>query len=76
MKQSIPYVALGFDQSNRNIVVESIINNVYIKIPENSISAQSILSAMAEKIQVDANTLVILDVKFLEISDDKGRLLL
>ena len=76
LKRSIPYVALGLDQSNRNIIVDSTINNVYIKVPENTVSAQTILSAMATKIGCDASSLVILDVKFLEISDDKGKTLL
>jgi hypothetical protein len=73
LKRSIPNVALGLDQSGRNIVVENTINNVYIKIPENTVSAQSILSAMATRIGCEAVDLIILDVKFIEINDDKGK---
>lgn len=73
LKRSIPYVALGLDQSGKNIIVDTIISNVYIKVPENSVSVAAILSTMATKLNCDANELVILDVKFLEISDDKGR---
>ena len=72
LKRSIPYVALGLDHSGRNIIVDGTINNIYIKIPENTVSAQAILSAMATKIGCEVAELVILDVKFLEVSDDKG----
>lgn len=73
LKRSIPYVALGLDQSGRNIIVDSTINNVYVKIPENSVSAQSILSVIATKVSCEVAELVMLDVKFIEISDDKGK---
>lgn len=73
LKKSIPYVTLCLDQSGRNILVDNTVNNIYIRIPEKSVSVQSILSAMATKINCEANELVILDVKFLEISDDKGK---
>lgn len=73
-KRSIPYVALGLDQSGKNIVVDTTINNVYIKIPENEVSGNAILCAMATKIGCDVTDLIMLDVKFIEISDDKGKL--
>ena len=60
------------DRTNRNIAVDSIINNIYIETPDSSVSVQAILSAMATKIGPDGDNLVILDVKFLEIADDKG----
>lgn len=66
-------MALCLDQSNRNIAVDTTINNVYVKIPESSVSAQAILSALAVKIGSDASNLVLLDAKFIEISDDKGK---
>lgn len=72
LKKTIPFVSLCLDQSGRNIIVNHTINNIYIKIPENSVSVQSIIAAMASKITCDANELIMLDVKFLEISDDKG----
>lgn len=70
-KRSIPFVALCLDRG-RNITVESTINNVYVKIPENVVSVESILSAMATKLSCEATDLIMLDVKFIEISDDKG----
>ncbi len=44
-KRTIPYVSLCLDQSNRNILVDSIINNIYVKVPEKSLSAKAILSS-------------------------------
>jgi hypothetical protein len=41
---------------------------VYVKIPDNSVSGQMILSTVAAKVECDVNELVILDVKFIEIS--------
>ena len=74
LKRSIPFVSLSLDRTNRNIIVDSTINNVYIKIPDSTVSVQAILSAIATKIgSCEANELIILDVKFIEISDDKGQ---
>jgi dTDP-D-glucose 4,6-dehydratase len=67
---------LCLDEPGRNILVDHTINNIYIKVPENVVSVQSILSAVATKVSCEANELVILDVKFLEISDDKGEVYL
>ena len=72
LKRSIPYVSLCLDESGRNVLVDSTINNVYVKVPDKSLSASTILSAMATKIGCVAEELVILDVKFLEVTDDKG----
>lgn len=55
--------------SGRNIIVDSTINNEYINIPENSVLVES---ALAAKIGCEATPLVLLGVKFIEISDDKG----
>ena len=43
LKKSIPFVSLCLD-NHRNIVVDSIISNVYVKIPDSSVSGQEILS--------------------------------
>ena len=72
LKKTIPYVSLCLDQSGRNIQVEQTIINIYIKIPENSVSVQSILAAVATKVSCEVHDLVMLDVKFVEITDDKG----
>ena len=74
MKKTIPFVSLSLDLSGRNIIVDNTINNVYIKIPENTVSVESILAAIAAKIGCEVTELVLLDVKFIEISNDKGEL--
>lgn len=72
LKRSIPFVSLCLDQANRNIVIDSIVSNVYIKIADSSVSGQSILSEVAPKVGCEAADLMILDAKFIEVSDDKG----
>jgi hypothetical protein len=73
LKRSIPFVSLCLDQTNRNIVIDSIISNVYVKIADSSVSGQAVLSAVASKVACESIDLVILDAKFVEVSDDKGK---
>lgn len=54
--------------------MDNTINNVYIKVPENSLSMSAIMSALATKINCVPDDLVILDVKFLQVTDDKGEI--
>lgn len=61
LKRSIPFVSLCLDQTNRNIVIDSIISNVYIKIADSSVSGQALLSAVAAKVGCGTTDLVILD---------------
>lgn len=72
-KRTIPYVTLVLDDFGK-IVVDSTIDNVYLKIPESSISVSGILSSIGEKIaDVAGEDLVLLDAKLFPISDaDKG----
>ena len=49
-----------------------VLSTVYVKVPENSLSVNSILSAVATKLNSTPEELVILDVKFLQVTDDKG----
>ena len=37
LKRTIPYVSLATDSSGRNVCVDSIISNVYIKIPDENV---------------------------------------
>ena len=53
-------------------LIDTVVNNVYIKVPENSLSVRSILSAISTKIGCQCQDLVLLDVNFLEVMDDKG----
>ena len=70
LKRSIPHVSLCLDDSGRNMCVDSIISNVYIKIPDSNVSLQTILSEVAAKIGESPNDLILLDSKFIEIGDD------
>ena len=70
LKHSFPYVSLCLDESGRNICVHTIISNVYIKIPDSSVSLQSILNEVAGKIGEPPTDLILLDSKFIEIGDD------
>ena len=71
-KKCIPFVTLALDGSGK-MVVESTDDNVYIKIPESSVSTQSILSAIGPKIAMSGDDLIVLDSKFIPVSDDKGQ---
>ena len=73
-KRTIPYVTLNLDDYGK-ITVETTIDNVYVKIPENNLSVSSILSSIASKVtDVGSDDLVLLDAKFIPISDvDKGQ---
>ena len=70
LKRSIPHVSLSLDDSGKNICVDSIISNVYIKIPDSNVSLQTILSEVAAKIGESPSDLILLDSKFVEIGDD------
>ena len=69
-KRSFPYVSLCLDESGRNICVDTIIFNVYIKIPDSSVSLQSIMNEVAGKIGEPPTDLILLDSRFIEIGDD------
>jgi len=72
-KRSLPYVSLCLDQTGRNIMVDVTIDNVYIKIPDSSVSVTSILGEVGSKIHIPAEQLTILDSKYVPVSDDKGK---
>ncbi len=55
---------------------DATISNLFIKIPDISVSLDSILSEAGTKIGCDPNELILLDVKFFPISDEKGILIM
>ena len=73
LKRTIPYVSLATDSSGRSICVDSIITNVYIKIPDDNVSTQTVLTEIACKINSDENELVLLDSKFIPVTDDDDK---
>ena len=70
LKRSFPYVSLCLDESGQNICMDTIISNVYIKIPDSSVSLQAMLGEVAGKIGESPTELILLDSKFIEIGDD------
>ena len=46
LKRTFPYVSLSLDHTGKNITVESTIDSVYVKIPESSVCATSILEEL------------------------------
>ena len=71
LKRTFLYVSLSLDHTGKNITVESTIDSVYVKIPESSVCASSILEEVAIRVGSVAEDLVILDAKFLQVSDDE-----
>ena len=71
LKRTFPYVSLSLDHTGKNIRVESTIDSVYVKIPESSVCASSILEEVAIPVGSVAEDLVILDAKLLQVSDDE-----
>ncbi len=70
LKRTIPYVSLATDSSGRNICVDSI---VYIRIPDDNVGTRSILGDIASKIGTEENELILLDSKFVPITDDEDK---
>lgn len=62
-------ISLCLDNAGKTIMSDAIISNLFIKIPDISVS---ILSEAGTKIGCDPNELILLDVKF---SDEKGILM-
>ncbi len=71
IKRTIPYVTLGIDKTKKSVCMEDIINNVYIKVAEDSVSPSAIIEAAALKIITDPEELVILDAKFIPVERDQ-----
>lgn len=70
LKKSIPFVTLSLE--GKNITIDSTNDNVYIRIPESAVSVLSILSEIGPKLSLQQDDLVLLDAKFIPVSDDKG----
>lgn len=73
LKRTIPYVSLCTDSSGRNVCVDSIISNIYVRIPDDAVSTQAILSDVAAKTSTDERELTLVDSKFVPITDDDDK---
>lgn len=74
-KRCIPLVSLALDGTSRKaLIVESTDENVYVKLPESSVSLFAILSAIGHKVSIPPDDLILLDSKLIPVSDEKGQL--
>jgi len=71
--QSFPFVSLSLDYAKKNIIVDSTNDNVYIKIPESSVSVAAIVSEISTKVSHQPEELIILDSKLIPVTDGKGQ---
>ena len=53
--------------------VDSIVSNVYVKIPDDNVCTQTILRDIAAKIGTDEKELTLLDSKFVPVTDDDDK---
>lgn len=67
LKRTIPFVSLSMN--GKNMCVDSIISNTYIKIAEDNVSPQAIVAEVAAKISVSEDELILLDPKFVPLTD-------
>ena len=66
-------MTLSLDHTRKNITTQSTNENVYVKIPKSSVSVPAILSEIALKVSIPSEDLVILDSKYINVTDDKGQ---
>ena len=69
-KRTIPLVTLGIDPLGRNPIVENTDDNLYIRVSESELSAQSIVDQASRKLGTQEE-LIILDSTKIPILDRK-----
>ena len=70
-KRTIPYVSLGIEGGNgRNLCVDTIIRNLFLKLPESTVSAAAILAEAGSRISNLQDELLLLDSKYIPIAAD------
>ena len=63
----------SLDHIGKNITTQSTNENVYVKIPESSVSVPAIFSEIALKVSIPSEDVVILESKYIHVTDDKGQ---
>jgi hypothetical protein len=53
------------------VTVESTINSIFVKLPENCVCASSVLEEVSARVGVPAEHLILLDAKFVPVSNDE-----
>ena len=75
-RRTFPFVSLNLDKTQRNILVDTTEENVYIRVSERTLSVQTLLAEMGKGINVPEEELVILDSKCVPVTDDdKGQII-
>lgn len=72
LKRSFLWVTLSLDNAGKKIIVESTTRNVYVTVAESAVCVPAILAEVGRKVSMDPTQLLILDNKFLPVTDDKG----
>ena len=65
LKRSFQFVNLSLHHTGKNITTQSTNENVYVKIPESSVSVPAILLEIALKVSIPSEDLVILHSKYI-----------
>ena len=77
LKRTTPFVSLCADQTGKKMSIDTIIANLYVKIPESEVSVNSILCDVAPKLDCPVEDLTILDSTLVPLPDeDRGKLLI
>lgn len=66
-KRTIPYVSMSTGGNGKSICVDTIISNVYVRLADDNVTPQAILTDISSKITIDVEELVLLDAKFVPL---------
>ena len=71
LKRTFPYVSLCLDHTGKNVTVESTIDSIYVKLPDNAVCVSSVLEEVSACVGFPAEDLILLDSKFVPLSNDE-----
>ena len=71
LKRTFPYVSLCLDHTGKNVTVESTIDSIYVKLPENGVCVDAVLEEVSTRVGIAAEDLVLLDSKFVPVSNNE-----
>ena len=71
VKRTFPYVSLCLDHTGKNVAVESTIDSIYVKLPENAVCVSSVLEEVSARVGFPAEDLILLDSKFVPVNNDE-----
>ena len=71
LKRTFPYVSLCLDHTGKNVTVESTIDSIYVKLPENGVCVDAVLEEVSTRVGIATEDLVLLDSKFVPVSNNE-----